>query len=159
MYYLGIDPGLEGAFVILKDQNIHEVHLMPLIKTAASKKRISPVGLKELVGHLATFKDMKVSMEYLMNTPGKQGTFAFGDGYGMVRGMLVYAGLPPNYVLPKHWKKDVMPNMPADKIASCVAAARLYPEAKAYMLKPRGGLHDGIGDAICIAEWGRRNLK
>lgn len=158
-YIIACDPGLDGAFAILKDQSIYEVKKMPLIKSKTKKTKIDEIALKELVQYFTSFKDVKVIMEYLANTPGKQGTFAFGDGYGLVRGMIIYAGLDLYYVRPQDWKADVMPNMPTDKIASCVAATRIYPEAKALMLKPKGGLHDGIGDAICIAEWGRRNLK
>lgn len=159
MYYLGIDPGLEGAFAILKDKELHAVKKIPVIKSTSSKTKIDEPALKELIQFFVSIKNTKFIMEKLSNTPGKKGTFSFGEGYGLIRGMFIYAGKEIVYVRPQDWKKNVMPGMPSDKIASCVAAARLYPEAKKYMLKPRGGLDDGIGDAICIAEWGRRNLK
>ncbi len=158
MYILGCDPGLDGAFVILND-GVTDVKIMPTRKRMMSSKTIDEIALKEFVQYFTTFKDIKVVMEKLSNTGGRTGSFAFGDGYGLVRGMLIYAGLPVHYVRPQQWKKDIMPGMPADKIASCVVAARLYPEIKPYMTKPRGGLHDGVGDALCIAEWGKRNLK
>lgn len=156
---LGIDPGLDGAFVLLSETGKIRGHTkMPLIKVSGQKERIDESGLVELVQYFSSYPNLHVWMEHLQNTPGRTGVFSFGDGYGLVRGMFLYTKTPVSYVLPKVWKKAMMPGMPADKVASCVAAARVFPESKSIMLKPRGTLDDGIADALLIAAYGRQQL-
>lgn len=155
-YCVGIDPGLDGAFVLLSAEGkIVEHKKIPLKKTNEDRVRIDEFALIELVQYFTSFAGIHVWIEHLQNTPGKQGTFSFGEGYGLLKGMFLYAKTPIYYVLPKVWKKAMMPGMPADKVASCVAAVRLFPESKSLMLKPRGGLDDGIADALLIAAYGR----
>src|SRR5690606_26138113 len=80
--------------------------------------------------------------------------FAFGDGYGYMRGLITAYHIPLHLVRPQTWQKGI-PGLagnekPQRKRALKEHAGRLFPSLKGVTLK--------TCDALLIAEWGRRNL-
>jgi hypothetical protein len=71
--------------------------------------------------------------------------------------MLAGLQIPFRQVWPREWKKVVLAGFDTkDKSAAYRVATRLYPHVADQLKTPRGRLLDGRCDALCIAEWGRR---
>jgi hypothetical protein len=82
--------------------------------------------------------------------------FTIGLGFGLWRGMLAAAGIPYSMPRPQDWRKAVGIPSGADKGASVACAARLFPAASGSLYGPRGGINDGLAEALLIAEFARR---
>lgn len=77
-------------------------------------------------------------------------------GYGVWRGLLAAYGIPYDVVRPQVWKRTVGLPQKADKAASVALASRLFPRLSDQLVGPRGGLIDGLAEALLIAEHRRR---
>lgn len=78
--------------------------------------------------------------------------------YGQLIGMAQGIGWSLVIVDPKDWKSVVLRGTARDKPAACAYVAQRYPGVD---LRPgrRRKAHDGIADAVCIAEWAYREKK
>lgn len=78
--------------------------------------------------------------------------------YGQLIGMCQAKGWPLKIVEPREWKRVVLKGTKRDKQAACAYVAMRYPKID---LRPgrRRKAHDGIADAVCIAEWGKRHFE
>jgi crossover junction endodeoxyribonuclease RuvC len=157
--HLGIDPGKQGglAFIVPTETGpcVYDAMPMPL-----SGNEIDPVVIADLVKvHLLS--DAVHATVELVGAMPKQGlssTFTFGKGYGTIQGILAALGVSFELVTPQKWKGAVLAGTTKDKDAAIAWCRRAYPYAN---LIPAGCRvpHDGIADAICIAEYGKRTFK
>lgn len=159
MYHLGLDPGLEGALVLINEYGILDRFIkMPVLKTVVNgrnKKVIDSAALVEFITKLP--HDTTVCIEKVTASPqmGVVSAFSFGQGLGLLEGILAYTGFQVVKVTPARWKRDLMEGLPQDKEASLVAVNRLRP-ASAKRLFTKKADHN-LADAFLIAEWGRRH--
>lgn len=80
---------------------------------------------------------------------GRQSAFNFGQGYGVLKGVLSTLDIPYTIISPAKWKKHF--NLNRDKDASRLLATRLYPKnAKDFLRKK----DDGRAEALLIARYG-----
>lgn len=170
---MGIDPGLDGGVAVLSGRG-NSAHIMPVadgsVDTWTLAQYIRNCGVAETV----------VMLESVHSMP-KQGVasaFTFGKGYGAILGACGALGVRVELVTPQAWKKVVLPGLIPAKVklpAGATAAAKKAASAahkkagkdaaigwcrRAYPglnLVPEGCRvpHDGIADAICIAEFAR----
>lgn len=115
-YIIGVDPGLDGAFVMIRDGHpsllASNPFSMPTIKTTKgkSKKRdydiIRLVALAETL-HLGIEEEITWVIEDVHAFPGQgvTGTFNFGRGKGLLE-MLPYTvkNSVVRYISPQRWK-------------------------------------------------------
>lgn len=155
--FIGIDPGLDGALVAIHEDGRVQTFETP---TTAAKPReyleremVAILGLVESGGHRRV-----AAIEYAQAMPrqGVRSMFSIGLGYGMWRGILAGLGIPYDIVRPQQWRKSVGLPAKADKAASVALAARLFPAVADALTGPRGGLRDGVAEALLIAEYRRR---
>lgn len=162
MKVLGIDPGINGAFVVT-DGHVLESHAMPIV-VAGKEKLIHFAGVQELLllvhkrhGHIHVFLERAVPMAM-----GSKGAFTYGRGFEALVIALGLAGFPITHVEPARWAKEMHEGISADlkpKARSLIAVKRLYPRLVGSLPKrPKGGLHDGPIDALLIAGYGLRKL-
>lgn len=100
MKILGIDPGKQGAFVLVENKRIVDFKVMPLI----GKEINLPELLKLLVELTKT-----VSVCYLEDIQGfglgsKSSFLSQGKTWGIIRGILFNIGIPTVTVMPKRWQ-------------------------------------------------------
>ncbi len=89
---------------------------------------------------------------------GRGSIFHFGEGYGRWQGMLDALRIPYQVVRPQEWKRVVLAGTARDKVAAIDFVARRYPGV-GLLATPRSRVpHDGMADAVCLAEYGRRLL-
>jgi len=153
MKVMGIDPGVGGALVMLNGSQI-EQRIMP-IKTLDKEKEIDLDGVLKILREL---KPDHVYLERVMAfAMGAKSAFNFGKGFGQIETAIKLCFIPYTLVGPNVWGKEMHEGISADlkpKAKSKKAVARLFPT-----LFPEGQKHhDGILDAILIAEYGRRKL-
>lgn len=153
MIYAGIDPGLKGGISIISSSNVHN-------KVSQSWKM--PETDKDLFSILHYLKTMKarVVIEKAQCMPKMSTTamFNYGVGYGKILGMLIALEIPYHEVRPTEWKKEVLAGVKdkRSKLESILMVNRIFPEAD-LLATPRSTVpHDGIAEAILIAEYGRR---
>jgi crossover junction endodeoxyribonuclease RuvC len=144
---IGIDCGQKGGIAILEPDQARG-YPMPL----AGKE----VDAREIAGLFGGYRDALVIVEKVGSMPkqGVSSTFKFGVNYGRVLGVIEALGMRYQLVTPQAWKKVVLAGTNRDKFAAVEFVNRRYPEVDLVPGRMRTA-HDGIADAVCLAEYGR----
>lgn len=79
---------------------------------------------------------------------GVTSMFNFGQGYGVIKGVLAGIGVPYKDATPQKWKK-ACGLIGSDKDAARLLAIELFPDAELHLKK-----HGGRADALLIAKFG-----
>lgn len=154
-YAIGIDPGLSGAIAIfdIKLNKPAEVWDMPTLEVAVGKSLKRRVAPELIVSELRPWA-AEVSMAFVESVSaspqmGVSSSFAFGESYGLVRGVLAGLGIPFTPVVPAKWKRDL--GLSRDKDASRAMAIRLFPDMAQEFKRVKD---DGRAESVLIAMWG-----
>ncbi len=163
--FCGVDPGKDGALVVL-EYHAHSVvpTFIPFDETAYADKlsQLSPAGrsvadreLDELM-HVEAPEPFCV-VEHVNAMPGQGVTscFSFGQNFGFILGLLTAFRIPYELVRPQRWKKEF--GCTSDKNTSIAVAQRLFPGVDLRRTPKCTKPHDGISEALLLAEWGRRH--
>lgn len=152
--FVGIDPGLKGAIAMISaDRTTIEFITMPTV----GKQLDTGLILKFLQSyHIQHFF---LEHSQAIHKSSAASTFSFGKNFGILIGIISALQLPYTLVKPKSWQKTMWQGTdPSDKpkSRSACAAYRLFPDLsfKASLRSTRD--HDGIIDAVLLAEYGRR---
>jgi hypothetical protein len=178
MMIIGIDPGKNGAIVFLQeDGKVAVKHKMPTIGKV--------LDINALKGILSIpYLDVHVFIEDVHAIYGSAAgaTFEFGFVCGAIQGVVTALGLKHTLVQPKRWQKEIYQGIPEirkppitilkgkrtgqtikgkldTKKMSELAAKRLFPDVDLRASERCKIPHDGIVDALLIAEYGRRLLR
>lgn len=155
MYYLGIDPGLDGALalyspaafggkgsLVVKDMPTHEI-----ITNRKKKRTINLHALRNILSDLKPF-EVTAIIEHVHALP-KQGvtsSFNFGFHTACVHMGLACTYIPFKTIAPVVWKRVM--GISANKMEARMQASRLLPEhAHQWPLKK----HDGRAEAALLA--------
>jgi crossover junction endodeoxyribonuclease RuvC len=152
---LGIDPGLDGAVALILPDGV-EAHVTPTIAAAGGGKRQF-----DIAGMVALLERHRVELAVIeaVGPMAKQGVvsmFRFGQGYGLWLGMLAALKIPHLAVTPRAWKKAILAGTPKDKGAAIQWAQRRYPGVSLLATARSKVPHDGLADALAMAEFARR---
>jgi Holliday junction resolvasome RuvABC endonuclease subunit len=140
MNYLGIDPGLSGAAVLLNESG----GLVSSIRLEATEHDISQF-LRHCVDRDVLFAYLERAQS--MPKQGVSSTFKFGMSYGFLRGCLVSHRIPFEEVGPRKWQTVLGCLSGGDKNITKARAQQLFPDVK---------VTHHIADAMLIAEYCRR---
>ena len=171
MIIVGIDPGLSGAIAFIKGKKV-KIYPIPTFKLTKSKKTFDENKIRN---YLKKYKVDHVFIEKVSAMPimgGKQcpvcrrkpsqgvtSSFNFGAGWGLLRGICVGLSLPYTLVTPQAWKKVMCAGMAkGSKDVSIIVAKRIWPKINLLPTSRCRKDSDGMADAVCIAEYGRRLL-
>ncbi len=148
MTCIGIDPGLHGGLAGINGGSVI-VEPMPVVGGDIDAHGVSCF----LDGVHASM----VCMEkvHAMPKQGVSSTFKFGKGYGIILGVCAAMNIHVELVTPQAWKAVVLAGTTKDKDAAIAWCNRAFPTVS---LIPQGCRvpHDGLADALCIAEYARR---
>lgn len=144
----GIDPGRDGAMAVLSGES---VRVVPFDKNAFL------AGLKDVSKELGHSKVICI-LEHVGAMPGQGSVsmFNFGQNFGWIQGVLDAFGIPYELVRPQKWKKEF--SCTSDKNTSIEVACRLFPNVDLRRTEKCKGPHDGICEALLMAEYARRRL-
>jgi crossover junction endodeoxyribonuclease RuvC len=150
---LGIDPGMSGAIAVFEMDRLVDVLDMPVVETQAGKKkkrRISPEMLTAELEKYAPFVERAyIESVHAMPGQGVSSMFAFGEAFGLARGVMAGLKISTQLVSPASWKRGL--KLAAGKDASRAMAAQLWPYAAGLFKRQRD---DGRAEAALIAYWG-----
>jgi crossover junction endodeoxyribonuclease RuvC len=161
---LGIDPGLSGALAMYWPKTgILHVADMPTInagKGKASKRIIDVQALALLVGDMHN-NDLVQGvithcfLEQVGTRPGEGavGAFTFGEGVGVLRGILAANLIPVTRVTPATWKKAL--GVPAAKDGARARASELLPRHADKWTRVKD---DGRAEASMLCLYGAMQL-
>ena len=147
MLIVGIDPGISGGIACLSPDGA-EAEPMPLVGTE--------IDAGYLADWLITRSPALVVVEKVGAMPGNGSVsmFKFGTGFGQILGVLEALKLSHYRVTPQAWKKAVLAGTSRDKTAAIEYVHRRYPDVCLTPGRKRTP-HDGMADALCLAEYGR----
>ena len=144
MIYLGIDPGKKGGIAVIDGGT-------------ANAAPYSDTELMQICNRL--HKDTaRAAIEKVHAMPGQGVTsmFSFGQSVGYIKGVLEANGIAYQEIPPQTWKKEFGLN--TDKQKSIDVCRRLFP-AVSLRATPRCTTdHDGMAEALLIAEYAKRKL-
>ena len=160
MMVVGIDPGLSGAMAfIVHSGSVLKTRLMPTLQASKTKREID----ERMLFRILTVRKRAISHVFIekvhaMKKQGVTSCFNFGCGWGMIRGICTALELPYTLVHSTTWKKAMCKDLPKGKDVSIIVAKRLWPGVNLKATDRSKKDHSGLADALCIAEWGRRQL-
>lgn len=151
MIYIGIDPGKNGGIAIIKTfgNKIEQV----------GAKCYSDEDLLDILKDAEKYIQKVCYLEYVHAMPkqGVSSTFNFGMNFGFIQGVLRAYDIPYELVTPQKWKKEF--SCTSDKNTSIEVCKRLFPGVNLKATDRCKKDHDGIAEALLIAEYGRRHYN
>lgn len=159
MIVIGIDPGIQGAIAFLggDEYGYLVIHDMPILKISRGTKTKSVIDIgrmTDIINLNVTQTHVFIEMAGARPENGGASSFTNGKNYGVLLGVIGYAGIPVTEVSPAKWKKSLQ--VPSDKDAARFRASQLLPRhATQWPLKK----HDGRAEAALIALYGHRELN
>lgn len=164
-YYLGIDPGKQGGFVIVDEKGIvRDLIPMPLIGKEYDKQKIKEILLSQ------EFEKVGIEDPSVIFGVGKSAVASLMKCVGLLEGIVIGLDIPYILVKPKEWQKEgwkyVKVQKKADgktdtKSTSYLAVQNLWPNVN-FKITAKGtsstNFHDGLVDASLIAEYIRRKF-
>lgn len=143
MIYMGIDPGKDGAMALIMDNS---VTIIPFDEQGYQ------IALENIRG-----SEARCCLERVFGRQGwsANSTFAFGENFGFIRGLLQANGISYELVTPQKWKKVFGAT---DKNKAVTVCERLFPSVSLLRTPMCKKAHDGMAEALLMAEYARRKL-
>lgn len=161
MRIMGIDPGLDGGIAIYSGGPLI-TKIMPTLGTG--KRTLDAGNLADWLREQQRQGDIDTTFLELVGAMPGQGVtsmFTFGEGYGVIKGVLAVLRIPYTLVSPRKWQTAVGVKSTKDdtKGAAMVRAVQLFPGhnflATARSKKP----HQGMVDAALLAYFGYFHMR
>lgn len=145
MYFIGIDPGKSGALAVIDDEGY-----------VWNTKTFNESDYSLVLNEVASAPSVRVVLEHVGAMPGQGSVsmFNFGANFGFIKGLLAANNLPYELVRPQKWKR--MFSCTSDKNTSVEVAHRLFPNVDLRRTTRCSKPHDGIAEALLMAEYCRR---
>lgn len=146
-FIVGIDPGKKGGIAILcASGRLVDCHAMPATDADIA---IDFLNLAHLEGTL----HVVIEKAQAMPKQGVSSMFTYGKHAGFLEGLVRGLKHPFTLIQPRIWQTLMFAGTSGDlpKKRAREVVSRLWPEMDVALRK-----HDGICDALLIAEFGRR---
>ncbi len=162
--WLGIDPGKSGSIA-----GINEEGTLTYYKTPTIGKEYDKQCMVDLLKTSSDNYNVHVVLENINSHSalGRQSAFVMGKGVALWEMALVALKIPHTMINPKIWQKEMWQGIQIQKkgkkkdakSTSLLAAKRLFPN-ETFLATERSSVpHDGIVDAVLMAEFCRRKFK
>ena len=149
--FIGIDPGKKGGIAYINTSN-HYTNTVPY-----SNETLIQLCTDIFYG-TADCQDIVCCLEKVGARPG-QGVvsmFSFGQSVGYIKGVLESFRIPYQEITPQKWKREFGLN--SEKAASAEVCRKLFPEISLLATPKCKKPHDGMTEALLMAEYARRKL-
>lgn len=164
--YIGIDIGKHGAIATIFHDGEIVIEKMPMIKTELDYASIPKMLYKQ--GHSSHVVFEKLGVIF---GSSKQTAFSMGEQSGAVEMSCICQNIPYTKVRAVDWQKQMFQGIdqitkPSStgkkqvrdtKAMALMAVKRIFPELKLTFGDRATVPHDGLIDAILMAEYARRN--
>lgn len=155
---IGIDPGKDGAMAILWPEGELRAIDDPAQCVYAFDRGTFTARLSDVKSHMDIGYKVVCVLEHVGAMPGQGSVsmFNFGQNFGWIQGVLDTYKIPYELVRPQKWKKVF--SCTSDKNTAKEVAKRLFPMVDLRRTPKCKGPHDGICEALLMAEYARRVL-
>ncbi len=153
--FVGIDPGLSGALAFRSNEEM-DVLPMPTLtitKAKGTRRVLDLTALANIVDNKtknAARVNVYIERVSAMPKQGVASMFAFGEGYGAIKGIIAANFLPMTLVTPVTWKAKL--KVSSNKDDARYRASQLMPRF-AHLWSRRSD--DGLAEAALIAFYGQ----
>jgi hypothetical protein len=148
---IGIDPGANGGVAFIHNEGeLYKAFPMP------EKKNLAMVISNVILEREETFYCC-IEKSFPSHNQGITSIFNHGYNYGWYVSTLSILNIETIEVLPQVWKSAF--KLSKDKQKSMDLCLKLWPESKDLIYGKKGGMLDGVAEALLIAEYGRQKLK
>jgi hypothetical protein len=150
--YAGIDPGRNGGLALIEADNTIRVWPMP-------EKQERGVNVEDVIDIIRSWPLGTIAgLEYNMGRPGEVPDYAFRFGLqtGQLDGTLRGLGIAVTHIYPQAWMKRLGLTGKRDDPKLHYRRKlleKIYPHATRLVIGPKGGVKDGILEAILIAHY------
>lgn len=153
MIYIGVDPGKNGGIALI---NSISPEINNTVHTFSEENLIGCIS--EVCEYAGGSENIRCVLEKVNAMPhqGVVSMFNFGQNYGFIQGVLKAYNIPFELVPPQKWKKEF--SVTSDKNTSIEVAKRLFPNVNLKATERCRKDHDGMAEALLIAEYCRRKL-
>lgn len=145
---IGIDPGaVSGAYSVLtRDGKFCLCNDFPVKDKMIDGKQLAD----DLDNIIKATGEASAVLEHVNAMPGQGvcSSFNFGQGFGIIKGVLDAFEVPYDLVRPAKWKKAL--KLDRDKDASLILARDLYPAAQPFLKRKRD---HNRSEAILLAHY------
>jgi hypothetical protein len=152
---LGIDPGLEGGLALIGPDGIL-LEEMPVVANEIDTATLLP-WLEEHRESIGMIYLEKVAPRRMQ---GLKSVITSCSNWGVLKGLLLSSGFSFVVVDPSDWTKEIHKGIANDdmkpKPRSRLALTQLFPRVAVPKKGRKGEPHEGLMDALLIAEYGRR---
>lgn len=158
---LGIDPGIHGAWVLLRNGRWDLEMPMQWELKSSGKKRLDTFallrGMFKLLDHCGPDARIDVALELVASRPGQGAgaTFSFGESFGATRYFASEIALRTNgslhLIAPQVWKKAMGLNQ--DKAHSIAVAQRQFPQNAETIAEQNREERSGMAEAALLARY------
>ena len=149
--FIGIDPGKSGGIAHIHAINSH-------IETVPYSNEALLQILEDIYYGASDCQSIICCLEKVGAMPG-QGVvsmFNFGQSVGYIKGVLEAFRIPYQEITPQKWKKEFGLN--SDKAKSAEVCRKLFPDINLLATPRCKKPHDGMAEALLMAEYARRKL-
>lgn len=179
MFVIGIDPGATGAITFLENDVVLDIVDMPIFSVAVGSTKHSHMNIPAIIEVLrgwmahvdATTASTQESrsgigksyegllhafIEQVGATPGKSPVFMFrfGEGFGILKGLVAALGIPVTYVHPAIWKRAMRCSREKDEAR--LRACEVFPSWAGHFAKVKD--HNRAESAL-IGLYGIRQMR
>jgi len=179
---IGIDPGKSGAICVIAEHGTLATEVTPTVGTEIDWGEFAEILRPE--NKSLQPQEIHVFLEHVhaMHNSSAKATFSFGGCFEGVKALCAAFRLPMTLVSPRDWQKEMHQGIPQQykaavkiktgpkagqmgkpkkdpKKMSLMAVKRLFPTVSLLRTPKCSKDHDGIVDALLIAEYGRRKLN
>lgn len=148
--FIGIDPGKNGGIACI-DTESGIYFSLPY-----SDKDLIDMCWEE--SRFGNTDHIMCCLEKVGAMPG-QGVvsmFNFGQSVGYIKGVLESHRIPYQEITPQKWKREF--GLTSDKAASAEVCKKLFPDIDLLATPRSKKPHDGMAEALLMAEYARRKL-
>ena len=160
MNFIGIDPGLQGGIATIRESGYIDVLIMPT--TLNGKKRTLNNPTLASVFSLLDAADIKcyavLEQQQPMPKQGVTSMFSIGYGFGVLKQCLIDFNISHEVVRAQEWQKEfgITGRKGNTKTQALRICQDLFPDVNLLATERSKKPHEGIVDAVLIAEFARR---
>ena len=150
MLVFGVDPGKSGGIALIEDGKVVYAMAMPISGDEIDLSLISHVVEGFPLGNSCVY----IEKVHSMPGQGVASMFSFGFSTGVIHGIFAALCVPRYLVAPQTWKSFLLKDTKKDKDAAIAYCKRSFPSESLLATERSKKPHDGIADALCIAQYG-----
>ena len=148
--FIGIDPGKNGGIACI-DMESGIRYTVPY-----SDKALIDMSRHESYGGNTNHIICCLEKVGAMPGQGVVSMFNFGQSVGYIKGVLEAYRIPYQEITPQKWKREF--GLTSNKAASAEVCGKLFPDIDLLATPRCKKPHDGMAEALLMAEYARRKL-